>query len=508
MEEKQQFESDKISFTVEKQKGCIVKYKVKTDPKIAQETHKQAIRSIAKEVSLPGFRKGKAPDHLIAKNYPKPLKERWQKALADKVFQECQKLAKIPLLHQEAQINFHVDSLSTSEGAELNYAFETEPFVSPIEIENIKIEKIEKEVIDEKKINETLHRIQLFFATFETISDRNVKQGDYVTIDVDIIEEDPPKKALTNTRFEVKKEKMAKWMLDLVIDMKIGEAKEGVSIPDEDASEEHKKESPPKKVRLMLKNIEKASLPPIDDEIAKKVGVKTVNELKENLEKLLNKQADEKVQKHYREEINAYLLKTCPVDLPRSLINKETQYRIKQLVADPVFQKKLVDMSEEERKKAVQDVEIQGEKAVRLFYIARQLIEEHKINISPNEVHLEVKTPLEALFSNQSDHYNAKESSQEQKAIAMSRLLLTKAEDFLIDKAEFITSKPKDKNALPPPAQTEKSPKKSPEKAPPKKVSKQTALKQKETQTKKKKAITAKKEFNPKKNVKKKKDTS
>ena len=492
MEEKQQFESDRISFTVEKQKGCIVKYKVKTRPKIAQETHKQAIRSIAKEVSLPGFRKGKAPDHLIAKNYPKPLKERWQKALADKIFQECQNLAKIPLIHQEAQINFHVESLSKTEGAELTYTFETEPFVPSIEIKNIQLKKIEKKVIDEKKINDTLHRIQLFFATFEKISDRNVQKGDFVNVDVDVIEQDPPKRALTNTRFEVKKEKMAKWMLDLVIDMKIGETKEGTSIPDEDVSEEHKKESPPKKVRLMLRNIEKAFLPPLDNELAKKMGVKTVEELKENLEKLLNKQADEHVQKHYREEINAYLIENYPLDLPQSLINKEAQYRFKQLATDPTFQKRLLDMSEEERKKAIEDIKIQGEKAVRLFYIARKLVEENKINISPNEIHQEVKTPLEALFSEQSDNYNAKESSQEQKAIAMSRLLLTKAQDFLIDKATFVADLPKEK------PETSSSQAKTP---PEKKASKA-----KETHAKKE--PKAGKKEKPQKKVKEKKDKS
>ncbi|MCB1084849.1 MAG: hypothetical protein KDK60_01965, partial [Chlamydiia bacterium] len=51
----------------------------------------------------------------------------------------------------------------------------------------------------------------------------------------------------------------------------------------------------------------------------------------------------------------------------------------------------------------------------------------------------------EAMFSDQTDLYTSKEQSQEQKAIAMSRLLLSKAEDFLISKAKIVPPKPKKK---------------------------------------------------------------
>ena len=60
-------------------------------------------------------------------------------------------------------------------------------------------------------------------------------------------------------------------MTDLLIGMQAGESKEGVSQPDESASEEEKKEHPPKKVKVTLLDLEVQKLPAIDDALATKV---------------------------------------------------------------------------------------------------------------------------------------------------------------------------------------------------------------------------------------------
>ena len=486
MEEKtnkpQEFKSEHVTFTMERKPECLVEYKVKVGPEIVKKARKEALHSISKEVSLPGFRKGRAPDHLIAKKFPKPLEEQWQKSIADATFKECQKVAHIPLLSNESRISFNIEKHSIEEGAEMTFSFEGEPLVPDIDLNTFELEEVKRDTIDEKKLKTTIHDIQMFFAEWEKISGREAKLGDYALVDVDIIEQDPPQKALVNARFEITKDKMAKWMFDLVVGMKIGDAKEGVSQTDEEASEEEKAATPPKKVRLTLRGLEQPKLPDVDDVLAQKLGTKNVKEMEENLGKLLNKQADEHRQRTYREQVGTYLLDNYPFDLPKSLLAKETQFRIKQLVSDPNFQRKMMGVTEEERKKIIQDIEKQGERAVRLFYISKKIIQEQKIQISPSEVHQEVKTPLEALFSDQSDVYSAKEQSQEQKAIAMSRLILSKAEDFIISKAKIIPPKPKKKEAAPKKTPEKKeAPKKATKKVPAKKKSapKKTTTKKK-----------------------------
>lgn len=458
MTEQKEFKSDAVTFTVERKPECKVEYKVKASADVVKKARRDAVKSVSKEVSIPGFRKGRAPDHLILKKFEGPVSERWNKAIADQVFRECQKLAHTPLLSNDAQISFNIDKRSIEEGAEISYTFETEPVVPEISLARLEVEEVKRETIDEKKFEENIKDIQSYFATWEKIEGRAAKNGDHAVIDVDIIDETPAKKALSNARFEIKKDKMAKWMHDMIVGMKPGEVKEGVSKPDEDATEKDKEAMPPKKVRLTLKAIEAPHYPPLDDALAQKMGAKNAKEMRENLEKLLNKRADDHVQREYREQMSAFLLEKYPFELPQTLLQKETQFRIKQLVQDPSFQQKLMGMNDEERKVAIKDIEVQGEKAVRLFYISRKIIQDNKIQISPSEVQHNVNTPLEAMFSDQSDLYNAREQSQEHRATATSRLILSKAGDFLISKAKVVPPKPKKKVAAPKKTAKKKAP--------------------------------------------------
>ena len=59
---------------------------------------------VGKEVTLPGFRKGKAPEALVEKNYPKQIDSEWQKCIADLAFRDSVKLTKIPLLNNEPKV--------------------------------------------------------------------------------------------------------------------------------------------------------------------------------------------------------------------------------------------------------------------------------------------------------------------------------------------------------------------------------------------------------------------
>ncbi|MDN3509373.1 MAG: trigger factor [Candidatus Neptunochlamydia sp.] len=447
-EKPKEYKSDTVTFTIERKPRCMVEYQVKTSPEIVKKTQHEAIKSVSKEVSLPGFRKGRAPDHLILKKFPGPVEERWEKGIANETFRECQELAHTPLLSNDAEVNFNIAKpyAKDKEGAEMTFSFETEPLIPDINLNEIEIEEVKREVVDEKKLEQTLKNIQTYFVEWEKISKRPAKEEDFAIVDVDIIEKEPSENILSNARFEIKTGTMTQWMYEMVVGMKIGDSKEGLSNPDEDASQEDKETLPPKKIRLTLKGIEIPHYPAIDDALAQKMGTKNEKELRERLEKLLNTQANEAVQKEYREQISTYLLETYQFELPKTLLQRETQFRIKQLVQDIQSQQNPMKMSADERKEAIKDIETQGEKAVRLFYISRKIIQDNNIKINPNEVHQGVSTPLEAMFSDQSDLYTAEEQSQEQKAIATSRLILNKAEDFLISKAKVVPSKLKKKD--------------------------------------------------------------
>ncbi len=431
--EPQILQNENVRFSIHHKPACLVEFDVEVLEPLVQHSHKKAAKAVAKEISLPGFRKGKAPEALVIKNYPNEVDKQWQQEIANEAFRECGKLAKIPVLHRDAKITYKMKSHSPS-GALLNLTFETEPKIPHVDPKEMKMKPVKRPEVNDDKINETIRQVQLFFANWTRVTDRPIQQGDFVLLDVDVIEETPHQPLFNHTRFEVTEKSMAKWMRDLVLGKNAGDTVEGISVPDEDASAEDKETLKPKKVRVAIKQVDTATTPELGDDFAKKLGVATVEEMRTNITNLLNKQADEHVLEAQRSQASEFLLTQYPFDLPATLIEKETQFRFRQLLQDNEFQKYWENLNSADRNKTIQTVFEQSEKAVKMFYLCRQIISDANIRISGTDVPNPASSPLEMLLNPQKMFHHQRNPEIEH-AEAYSRLVLEKAEDFVIQNA-------------------------------------------------------------------------
>ncbi|HSW87210.1 MAG TPA: trigger factor [Rhabdochlamydiaceae bacterium] len=423
-----------VRISIHRKPACRVEFSVTASTSIVQDAHKKAVKAIAKEVTLPGFRKGKAPEQLVLKNFPGQIEKKWQEEIADVTFKESEKIANVPLLSRDAKVSYDIKNYSFDKGAELVFAFETEPTIPAVDPKEFQMKEVQRPEVNEQKIEETIRQVQLFFAEWKKITDRPAQEKDFVLLDVDVIEDDPPSKLFSDTRFEIADKSMAKWMKDLVIGMSDGDSAEGVSVPDEDAKPEEKEELKPKKVRITVKAIEEPIAPEIDDHFAKRLGVANLGELRESISKLLNKQADAHVLEAQRELASEFLLSHYVFDLPTSLIHREAQFRMRQLLQDPQFQQYWGQMNEEERKNTTNSILKQAEKAVRMFYLCRKIISDANIPVTPRDIHPAPSSVLEALLSPKG-HFEHQNNPEMHQAEAYSRLVLEKAEDYVIQNA-------------------------------------------------------------------------
>jgi trigger factor len=428
--ESQLLQNENIRFTIHRKPACIVEFDIEALEPLVKGAHKKATRTISKEVTLPGFRKGKAPEEIVLKNFAKEIDGEWQQEIANACLQECRKLAKVSILHRDPKMTYKLKSHSSS-GALLTLSLETEPQVPHVDPKQFQLKPVKRPEVSEEKVDETIRQTQLFFANWQLIHDRQVQEGDFVLLDVDLIEDHPSTPLFSHTRFEVTEKSMAKWMYDLVIGKKMGELVEGISVPDEDASKEDKEELKPKKVRLTIKSIEVATLPALSDEFAQKLGASSLEDMKLKITDLLNKQADAHVQEAQRGQVNELLLTHYPFDLPVTLIEKETQFRFRQLLQDADFQKYWENLNSEDRKKTIQTIYQQSDKAVRMFYLCRQIVADANIHISATDVPPPASSSLELLLNPQKVFHHQRNPEIEH-AEAFARLVLEKAEDYII----------------------------------------------------------------------------
>ncbi|MCC6128243.1 MAG: trigger factor [Chlamydiae bacterium] len=418
-----------IQVSVHRKPHCLVELYAKVGPRLIGEARKEAVKTVSREVTLPGFRKGKAPESTILKKYPAEVERELHKTLANVVYAEAQKLANVPLLNRSAQITFDLKSHS-EESAEISFSFETEPAIPIVDPKLFVPTPVVKAEVGEKQLEEAIRQMLFFFAEWTLIEHRPIQDGDYIMIDLDTIEDGKPQEVFHHVRFEVSKERMATWMQKLVQGAKSGDMLEGVSEPDDNLSEEEKKEFVPKQVRLSILKAEEAKLPELNDDFAKKVGAQTVEEMRESVAKMLNAQADESAQNALHDQVNEFLASKFPFDLPKSLIQTEREHRLQQMLRDPRFKKRWdEEMSQGEKELLNEKLFEEASRAVRLFYLARSIVHQANLPITHQEVQREAISTMQSHLQREVKPDNI---PKEVYALALSKVILAKAEEYVI----------------------------------------------------------------------------
>ena len=427
------FYSDKVDLEVKTAPKCRVTLTIKAKKAVMDDAKKDAIKQVSKEVSIPGFRKGKAPASLIETKYPGAITKAWDGSFADFAFKEGQNLARIPVLNGSSKINYQVTSLKENEG-EVSFQFEREPEVPAIDYSAITLKDTAPVIITDENVDNTIRSIQMFYAKWNQVTERAVQEGDFVVLDIDDLDGEAPVPAFSGSRFEVAKGKMADWMREAVLGKNLNEAIECVSQPDEKESEEVKKEFKHKKVKITIKGVEEAILPPFDDEFAKRIGASTVDELKSKLKKLLKDQEEFRMQSGLREEITDEILLKVNFEVPGSMLEQEANYRMSQLFKQPDFLKKWKsEMSEEEKEAKKAEIIKHAEDAIKLFYLSRKILAENNLGVTESDLNPNYESLLDMMFADQS-LMNYKNQSEEHKAITLSKHMMAKAQDFIIAK--------------------------------------------------------------------------
>lgn len=424
-------ENDDVQVSVTEKPACKIEMTVKTSAKMVKDARKNAAKSVSKEITLPGFRKGKAPEEMVLKKYPQDVEKQMHKAIADLGFVAAQKKKKIPVLNNNSPVNFDLKNIS-DEGAELFFVFETEPKIPAVDRALFERKPVDRPEVGEKQIDEAIRQMRFFYAKWNQITDRPIQDGDYIMIDLDTVEGENVTRVFNQIRFEVSKDRMAEWMKKLVEGAKSGDVLEGISEADEDASEEEKKEFAPKNVRITILKVEGAELPEINDEFAKKVGAENTEKMKKSVTDLLNKQADDKVLTVEREQVNAFLNEKYPFELPKSLVDTEMKHRINQMSSDPDFRKSWDQMSQEDKEKLDAKMREESSNAVRLFYLSRQIVQDEKIPVTHQEVQNEA---IAIQHSQGAQNVEIDKMPKEVYALALSKVILAKAQDHVLKKA-------------------------------------------------------------------------
>ncbi|MCB1180706.1 MAG: trigger factor [Chlamydiia bacterium] len=370
--------------------GCLFNATVIIKPEITDRHYKKAVKKINKEISVPGFRKGKAPESTVISRYGSYVEKEWKELLKQDALKATLANIKIYPFKRESLRSPNIKSCSLEEGAIIEVSYEHYPNVPSIDFEKISLKKVDVKPVSKEQVDEIAEEIRRTYADWEEITGRAVEEGDFVDVSIDAIDQDPVKSIVKDRRFEVKDKRMAPWLKNLLLEMQVGETTEGISEIDPDSDTQVKANFKPTQCRVTVHAIKKAILPEITDEIAKKVGATSVDDLYEKIRTNLKKDAEFAQREEQFKELEKALLETYFFEIPFSLFESERKKCLKEK------RRKLKEQGNTDEEIRAKEEELEAnaitevDASIRLHFLIKKLIEQGNIELSNTELNEEI----------------------------------------------------------------------------------------------------------------------
>ena len=363
-----------------------------TPEEFAAANDKAYVRNRGK-FTVNGFRKGKAPKHVLEMYYGKGLF--YEDALND-LFND--NYPEILTAEKENFMPVGDPALSVEEISEEKVVLVAVTPVKPdVEIEKytgMKIEKYEYTVTDadvEKDIEQTRER----FAESVEVTDRPAQLGDVANIDFVGKTDGKEFEGGSAKGFDLTlgSGQFIAGFEDQVVGMSIGETKDiDVTFPEDYQAEDLK--GKPAVFTVTLNKLTGKILPALDDEFAKKLGSDTVDAYKAKVRERLEKNAASRSLNETENSIITEIAKGATAEIPDAMIEKQEEYSMQRMEYNLMYQGirlddylKYVGQTRDEYKK---NFEEEARRTVLHQLIVEKLIKELNIEATQEEIDAKV----------------------------------------------------------------------------------------------------------------------
>ena len=367
---------------VQSKKGLRTILSVIVDKKTIQNKMDERLNELQKEVSLKGFRTGKVPASVIKSQFGKSI----YGEVIDKILRETSTKAieekKIKIAGQPK-----IDLKTFGEGKDLNYELQID-LLPDIKLKSFdKYKATEYKIkIEDKIINLKLNELSAQNKKFEDKKEgEKAKIGDQVVFDYSA--------TVDGNKFEGSEGKGVQLELGKDLFLKgfdeqlVGVKKNDVKYLDSILPSNHpKKELANKKTKFECKilNVKESKENKVDDNFAKIMGAKNLNDLRKLIENQISNQYLQALNSITKKEILDQIEKNHELDLPKNLIDQEISIMTKSL-------------KNEEKEKHKTNNEKIAKSRITLGLLLNEYGEKNNLKVSDEEVKAEIQKQIQGM---------------------------------------------------------------------------------------------------------------
>jgi trigger factor len=327
-----------------------------------------AYKSIAESVAVPGFRKGKVPPRIIDQRFGKGvvIEEAVNDALPRFYLQAVEAEEVRPLGQPQVDVTDVPDPDAKSE---LKFTAEVDvrPEIQLPELDGLEVTVDDVEVGD-AEVDAQLQNLRERFGTLVPV-EREVRNGDFITIDIAATIDDQEIDSVTGVSYEVGSGQMLEGMDDVLPGMSAGETTSYTTplAGGDRAGEEAL-------VRLTVQAVKERNLPEADDDFAQLASeFDTLEELTADLRRQAEQVGRYQQGLQAREKLVDVLLEKVEIPVPEALVEDEIKRHLES------EGKALDDPHREE-------VEVEARKAFQAQLLLDAVVEAKSVSVGQQEL--------------------------------------------------------------------------------------------------------------------------
>ena len=418
--------------------------KIEIDPATVRQTYDRISDRYAKQASVPGFRPGHAPRAVVRTRFKNEIRgQALQELVPDAVNEAINKHELNALGEPDVQLD-NTEALEKfgEEPLLVNVKVEVLPKVELQDYKGIEAVRKTRPVTD-ANVDEMLEALRETSGAMQPVEDRGAALGDTVTINVegkflgDKID-GPEEENIKADDVEVTLggKGVQQEFTDNLTGAKPDDEKTFVVDYPEDFSSKglagKKVEYAARVTALRVKE-----LPEVDDEWARSLGeefdsVATLRtKIRENMENQARQEADHRL----RADLMQKVVEGHPFEVPQSLIDHQTSYRLESVVRD------MISRGVDPRNQNVnwdgarEELKVQAEEDVRGSLLLERIAEEEKIEVSNEEIEAEIQAIARSSKQTVEQVCSVLTKEGGERSIA-NRLRNRKALDLLVENAK------------------------------------------------------------------------
>ena len=435
-----------MSVQVENLEKNMAKLTVEVSPEDFEKAVQAAYMKNKNRITIPGFRKGKAPRIMIEKMYGAGIfYEDAANALIQEEYPKAAEESKLDIVSQP-----EIDIVQIEKGKSFIFTAEVavKPEVTLGEYKGVEVEVSPVEVTEEEVAGELRKEQENNSRTID-VDDRAVEQGDMITLDFEGFVDGEAFEGGKGTDYPltIGSNSFIPGFEDQLVGAQIGEEKEvNVTFPENYHANDLA--GKPAVFKCTVKSIKVKELPELDDEFAKDVSeFDTLEEYKADIEKNLRERKEEVAKREREDKAVDAVIANAQMDIPEPMI----QNQINQLMQDFIRRMQAQGLSIDQyyqftgldNAKVQEQMRPQALKRIQSRLVLEKIAEVENIQISDEKFDEEVKRMAD-MYKMEADKLKEMMGDYEKEQIKMD-MAVQEAVTLVADAAKTVKKKEEEK---------------------------------------------------------------